>query len=84
MTGVWRKQMNKYDFTNIGDQLNVGSVKHHSKLIEKFFKLRYYEDSLSLWVSEMDFKMSPEIEKAIVERTEKGILGYTAEDKESS
>ncbi len=72
----------KYDFENIADSNNVGSVKNHAKMIRKFFKLNYYEDSISLWVSEMDFRMAPELEQAIVKRVQKGVLGYSTENDE--
>lgn len=72
----------KYDFLNIGDQVDVSSVKSHKNFIEKFIGLKYFDDSISMWVSEMDFKMAPEIAQAMKERIDKGILGYTAVSKE--
>lgn len=71
-----------YDFTKTVDKRDVSSVKHAEKLIKHWFNLEYYEDSISLWVSEMDFYMSPEIQEAMKNRIDKGILGYTMSNSE--
>ncbi len=72
----------RYCFKQIADYNSVGSVKNHAKMIKKFFGLNYYEDSISLWVSEMDFRMAPEIQEAIIKRVQKGVLGYTGVTEE--
>ena len=69
--------MNKYDFINETDRTKVSSIKTNKKFIRKFFGLDYNEDTISLWVSEMDFKMSPNIQEALVNRINLGGLGYT-------
>ena len=36
-----------------------------------------HEDVLPLWVADMDFKAAPAIRKALAERVEHGVFGYT-------
>lgn len=38
------------------------------------------EDALPLWVADMDFEVAPPIKKALAERVEHGIFGYTQID----
>lgn len=35
------------------------------------------EGELPMWVADMDFKTAPEVIKAMIERTEEGVFGYT-------
>jgi len=69
-----------YDFKTMVDRTGLSSAKVHAKTIKKYFNLDYNEDTISLWVSEMDYVMSPEIKEALTSRISKGILGYTSSD----
>lgn len=61
----------KYNFDEIIERRNTNSVKWHVK-----------DDELPLWVADMDFRVAPEILKAIEQRVDNGIFGYTyIEDK---
>ena len=52
------------------------------KLTDRFGTLSYKWDvkdgELPMWVADMDFEVAPPIRRAIVERAEHGIFGYTA------
>ncbi len=48
------------------------------KIIKKALNLPYFDDSIPLWVADMDFACAPEIIDAIKKRADQGILGYTA------
>ena len=56
----------KYDFDTVIDRRNSNS-----------YKWEISENELPMWVADMDFRTAPEIIKAIMERTEHGIFGYT-------
>ena len=55
-----------YNFDEIIDRRNTGSFKWH-----------YSDDTIPLWVADMDFKTAQPILKAIEQVTQHGILGYT-------
>ncbi|WP_312075856.1 MalY/PatB family protein [Chryseobacterium sp.] len=56
----------KYNFDEIIDRRNTNSVKWD------FFP----EDVLPMWVADMDFKIAPEIQNAITEKANSGLMGY--------
>ncbi|WP_296242927.1 MULTISPECIES: MalY/PatB family protein [unclassified Psychrobacter] len=56
----------QYNFDEIIDRRNTGSFKWH-----------YSDNTIPLWVADMDFKAAEPILKAIEQVTQHGILGYT-------
>ncbi len=58
--------MVQYNFNEIIDRRNTSSVKWH-----------YSDDTIPLWVADMDFKAAQPILKAIEQVAQHGILGYT-------
>lgn len=56
----------KYNFDEIIERRNTNSVKWD------FFA----DDILPMWVADMDFKIAPEIQKAITEKAISGMMGY--------
>ena len=56
----------QYNFDEIIDRRNTGSVKWH-----------YNDDTIPLWVADMDFKAAEPILNTIEQVTQHGILGYT-------
>ena len=56
----------QYNFDEIVDRRDTGSVKWH-----------YSDDTIPLWVADMDFKAAQPILKAIEQVAQHGILGYT-------
>ena len=58
--------MVQYNFDEIIDRRDTGSVKWH-----------YSDDTIPLWVADMDFKAAEPILKAIQQVAQHGILGYT-------
>jgi cystathionine beta-lyase len=57
----------KTDFDRVIDRRNTNSVKFER-----------YCDALPLWVADMDFAAAPPVLRAMRERVEHGIFGYTA------
>lgn len=55
-----------YDFDQIIDRHNTASYKWNIK-----------ENELAMWVADMDFQTAPEIRKALMERVEHGVFGYS-------
>ncbi|MCD1147547.1 pyridoxal phosphate-dependent aminotransferase [Peptoniphilus sp. KCTC 25270] len=62
---------NKYDFDAVIDRRETFAVKH--EMLPKGAP----EDSLALWVADMDFAVAPEILSAMEKRLNHGIFGYT-------
>ncbi len=56
----------QYNFDEIVDRRDTGSVKWH-----------YSDDTIPLWVADMDFKAAQPILNAIEQVAQHGILGYT-------
>ncbi|SJN41969.1 MalY/PatB family protein [Psychrobacter sp. JB385] len=55
-----------YNFDEVIDRRDTGSVKWH-----------YSDDTIPLWVADMDFKAASPILQSIKQVTQHGILGYT-------
>ena len=55
-----------YNFDEVIDRRDTGSLKWH-----------YSDDTIPLWVADMDFKAAPPILNAIEQAMQHGILGYT-------
>ncbi len=55
-----------YNFDEVIDRRDTGSLKWH-----------YSDDTIPLWVADMDFKAAPPILNAIEQAVQHGILGYT-------
>lgn len=55
-----------YNFDEVIDRRQTGSIKWH-----------YSDDTIPLWVADMDFKAASPILNAIEQVTQHGILGYT-------
>jgi len=56
----------QYNFDEIVDRRNTGSLKWH-----------YTDDTIPLWVADMDFKAAQPILQTIEQTVQHGILGYT-------
>ncbi|QOD12758.1 pyridoxal phosphate-dependent aminotransferase [Psychrobacter sp. 28M-43] len=56
----------QYNFDEIIDRRNTGSLKWH-----------YTDDTIALWVADMDFKAAQPVLNAIEQTVQHGILGYT-------
>ena len=57
-----------FEFDRVIDRRNTDSLK---------WQKYAHQDIIPLWVADTDFKVAPVIQKAIEERTEHGIFGYT-------
>lgn len=55
-----------YDFDKVIDRKNTNSLKWDVK-----------NGELPMWVADMDFQTAPEIRKAMMERVEHGVFGYS-------
>lgn len=56
----------KYDFESVIDRHDTNSLKWD-----------LFDDDLPMWVADMDFKVAPAIEKAILRRATHPVYGYT-------
>ena len=64
--------MAKYDFDAVYDRRVPGDIKYE--------EIPGIPDVIPMWVADMDFKVLPEIEEALVQCAHHGIFGYTATD----
>lgn len=60
----------KYDFDKIVTRRHSGSYKWDA----------VPEDTLPLWVADMDFEVAPAVKKALADRVAHGVFGYTQVD----
>ncbi|CAG9620995.1 MalY/PatB family protein [Sutcliffiella rhizosphaerae] len=65
--------MQKHNFDLYVERQNTSSVKWDER--KRIFGT---EDVLPMWVADMDFQAPPEVVKAIKEKAEHGIFGYTS------
>ena len=56
----------EYDFESVVERNNTNSLKWD-----------LFDDDLPMWVADMDFKVAPAIEKAILKRANHPVYGYT-------
>lgn len=56
----------EYDFESIIDRHNTNSVKWD-----------LFDDDIPMWVADMDFKVAPQIQNAILKRANHPVFGYT-------
>ena len=56
----------KFDFETVIDRHGTNSVKWD-----------YFDDDIPMWVADMDFKVAPPIQEAILNRANHPIYGYT-------
>lgn len=71
-----------YDFTSIVDRKQTGAIKTCASIVVEDFKLPYYEDTISMWIADMDFACAPAILNRLKQRVDKQIFGYTTETDE--
>ncbi len=67
----------KYDFTSHVDRGGTGAFKTDRNMVKGYLGLNYYDDTISMWVAEMDFACSPHIVERLKERCDKLIFGYS-------
>ena len=65
-----------YDFDKVIDRRNTGSVK-----VDFIKENGFPEDTIPLWVADMDFETAPEIKEALKKTAEFGVFGYTIHQK---
>ena len=64
-------------FDKIIDRTNTNAIKCEPRILKEMFKS---EDLLPLWVADMDFRCPEPVIKALIERAEHGIYGYSDVD----
>ncbi len=72
----------KYDFTTKVDRTGTSAMKNDKALVKALFDLEYYEDTIPMWIADMDFKCAPEITDSLKIRAEQEIYGYTSLSKD--
>jgi cysteine-S-conjugate beta-lyase len=65
--------MSKFNFDEIIERRDTDSIKWSRKRLKEDFGA---EDSIPMWVADMDFKAAPPIIDAIVARAQHGVYGY--------
>jgi cystathionine beta-lyase len=65
--------MAKYNFDEIIERRHTDSIKWSKKRLKEDFGA---EDSVPMWIADMDFKAAPPIIDAIIERAKHGVYGY--------
>ena len=66
--------MERYDFDKVIDRRGTGAIK--TDMLGKYFGK---DELIPLWVADMDFETPDFIIKAMVERLQHPVFGYTAE-----
>lgn len=69
--------MSNFTFDQVIDRSHTGAAKTSAELIMDHFHLNYYDDTISMWVADMDFACPPAVIESIKSRADKLILGYT-------
>ncbi len=71
--------MSKYNFSSVIDRAGTSDCKTSEEMIKNLFDLNYYDDTISMWVADMDYSCPPLVLDALKERVDRLILGYTME-----
>lgn len=69
--------MSNYSFDQFIDRSQTSDAKTSAALIMDHFNLNYYEDTISMWVADMDFACPPAVIDSIKARADRLIIGYT-------
>ncbi len=64
-------------FTVEHNRFNTGAIKYHIPP-----DASYPKDLIPMWIADMDFKVPPEVETALVHTAQHGIFGYTKTDRD--
>ncbi len=72
----------KYDFRTHVCRIGTGAFKTDAATINGFLGVEYHDDSISMWVADMDFACAPAIVERIKQRADKLIFGYTGMTEE--
>lgn len=67
----------KYDFITTADRTGCSASKINVELIKEALGQNYYEDSIPMWIADMDFVSAPEIVEAIAQRAARATFGYS-------
>ncbi|MFF0826041.1 MalY/PatB family protein [Brevibacillus sp. NPDC003359] len=65
--------MNQYNFDEVIDRVRTDSIKWSKKHLQGNFG---NEESIPMWIADMDFKVANPIIEALTERAQHGIFGY--------
>jgi len=69
----------QYNFTRIIDRTDSCSAKNDRKLVKKMLGVNYYDDTIPMWVADMDYECAPDIVDALSGRVKRGVFGYTCQ-----
>ncbi len=67
----------KYDFINVADRAGCTAVKIDTHEIKRDLGMNLYEDSIPMWIADMDFSCAPEIVEGIQARVARATFGYS-------
>ena len=67
-----RKELAAWDFDQVVDRSGTWSIKYGRAGADKF----------AMWIADMDFRTDPVVKKALLERLERDVMGYTTTPEE--
>ena len=67
----------KYDFNNAIDRTGCSAIKIDGTAVKDSLGLNFYEDSIPMWIADMDFPVAPAITNALIDRVSRATFGYT-------
>ncbi len=67
----------KYDFQNVTNRQGASSSKTSASLVKEVLGLNYYDDTISMWIADMDFVVAPPIVDAVKRRADVATFGYS-------
>ena len=74
------KLMSEWNFEEVIDRNSATDLKTNAAKIRQVFDLNYYEDTIPMWVADMDFACPPKLLDALKTRIDRRIFGYTVPD----
>ncbi len=74
--------MRKFDWETKINRQGTSSLKTSPNIVKNFLNLNCYDDTIYLWVADMDFPCAPKIVNSLIDRVDNRVYGYTNESKE--
>lgn len=68
--------MQSFDFDAVHNRIGTGSIKYEQNTKTST------QSIIPMWIANMDFKIPPAVENALISSADHGIFGYTMTDTE--
>lgn len=66
-----------YNFMTSANREGLNTFKVSKEMVREMYDLPYYEDTISMWIADMDFECAPQIADAIATRAKTQVLAYS-------